>query len=91
MPIIEIPEKSEDEEKVTKTIKSLEKLGKEDNFIITIRRDRYIQEYRTALNAYEQEKIIGAKQALYTIAGMYEELAHIFNNRLPEKLKVKIE
>ncbi len=90
MPIIEIPEKSEDEEKVTKTIKSLEKLGKEDNFIITIRRDRYIQEYRTALNAYEQEKIIGAKQALYTIAGMYEELAHIFNNRLPEQLKVKI-
>ncbi len=91
MPIIEIPEKSEDEEKVTKTIKSLEKLGKEDNFIITIRRDRYIQEYRTALLAYEQEEIIGVKEALLNIADLYIELAHMFNNRLPDKLKIKIE
>ena len=86
MPIIEIPEKSEDEEKVTKTIKSLEKLGKEDNFIITIRRDRAIEDSRNCRNAItDSDPVISAIQS--KLADTYADLAKHLNSKLPEKLK----
>ena len=91
MPIIEIPDKPEDAEKIEKTLKTMEKLGKEDNFIIAIRRDKAIEDYKIARNqSYYEGNSEQIADIFIEISLHYVEIATLLNNRLPKNLQVKI-
>lgn len=87
MPIIEIPDKPEDQEKIDKTLKTIDNLGKEDNFIISIRRDRAVEDSRNCRNAItDPDTVISAIQS--KLADAYANLAKHLDSKLPTKLKI---
>lgn len=86
MPIIEIPDKPEDQEKIDKTLKTINNLGKEDNFIISIRRDKALEDSRNCRNAItDSDTFISAIQS--KLADIYLDLAKHLDSKLPKHLK----
>lgn len=93
MPIIEIPDKPEDQEKIDKALKTMNSLGKEDNFTIGIRRDRACNSILEANSQSEYASQMGdetVSDMYIEIRNHYIEIATLLNKRLPVKLQRQI-
>lgn len=93
MPIIEIPDKPEDAEKIEKTLKTMDQLGKTDNFVTTIRRDRVCNAILEAKSQSDYALECGDEiisNMYIEIRNHYIEIATLLNNRLPVKLQRQI-